>query len=57
MALAFAAGAAYLVSRYVLDTLQQPFTNQLVDVGTLSVDWMVGEETRLLDTVRASANT
>ena len=57
LALACAAGAAYLVSRYVLDTLQQRFTNQLVDVGTLSTDWMVQEESRQLDSLRALANT
>jgi class 3 adenylate cyclase/CheY-like chemotaxis protein/HAMP domain-containing protein len=57
LAVVFAAGAAYLVTRYVLDTLQERFTNQLVDVGTLSVDWMVQEETRQLDTLRVLANT
>ena len=44
LALVVAAGAAYLMSRYVLDTLQGRFTNQLVDVGTLSVDGMVQED-------------
>jgi class 3 adenylate cyclase/ActR/RegA family two-component response regulator len=57
LAIAFAAGMTYLTSRYVLDTLQERFTNQLVDVGTLSADWMVQEENRLLSTERVLANT
>jgi len=52
-----AAGAAYLMSRYVVDTLQERFASQLVDVGTLSVDGMVQEESRLLNTLRLLANT
>jgi class 3 adenylate cyclase/CheY-like chemotaxis protein len=57
LALAVAAGAAYLMSRYVLESLQERFTSQLVDVGTLSVDEMVQEEGRLLNTLRVLANT
>jgi len=57
LAIAVAAGAAYLMSRYVLDTLQGRFASQLVDVGTLSVDGMVQEESRLLNTLRLLANT
>jgi len=57
LAVLFVAGATYLINQYVVDTLQGRFTSQLVDAGTLSVDWMVQEETRLLDTLRALANT
>ncbi len=57
LALAFAVGAAYMVSRYILDTLQERLTAQLVDVGTLAADWMVREETELLATLRLLART
>lgn len=57
LALLFALGSAFLVSRYVLESLQDRFTNQLVDVGKLSSDWMVQEENRLLESLRLIANT
>ena len=57
LALVVAAGAAYLVSRYIVDTLQGRFTGQLVDTGTLSADWMVQQEGRQLQTLRLLANT
>jgi len=57
LAVLFVAGATYLINQYVVDTLQGRFTSQLVDAGTLSVDWMVQEESRLLDTLRVLANT
>jgi class 3 adenylate cyclase/CheY-like chemotaxis protein len=57
LALLFALGATYLVSRYILESLQDRFTNQLVDVGKLSSDWMVQEENRLLESLRLIANT
>lgn len=57
LALLFALGASYLVSRYVFESMRDRFTAQLVDVGVLAADWMVGEENRLLETVRLLANT
>ena len=57
LALLFALGSAFLVSRYILESLQDRFTNQLVDVGKLSSDWMVQEENRLLESLRLIANT
>jgi CheY-like chemotaxis protein len=57
LAIAFALGATYMVSRYVLETLQERFTGQLADVGTLAADWMVQEENRLLQTLRLLART
>ncbi len=57
LALMFALAAAYLVSRYVMETMQERFTAQLVDAGKLSTDWMVQEENRLLTTLRELANT
>jgi adenylate cyclase len=57
LALLFALGASFLVSRYIMESLQDRFTAQLVDVGKLSADWMVQEENRLLETLRLLANT
>lgn len=57
LAIMFAMAAAYLVSRYVMETMQERFTTQLVDAGKLSADWMVQEENRLLTTLRELANT
>jgi len=57
LALLFALGSAFLVSRYILESLQDRFTNQLVDVGKLSSDWIVQEENRLLESLRLIANT
>jgi class 3 adenylate cyclase/DNA-binding response OmpR family regulator len=57
LALVFVLASSYLVSRYVLESLQERFTNQLIDAGKLSADWMVQEEERLLGTMRLLANT
>jgi adenylate cyclase len=57
LALMFAFAAAYLVSRYVMESIQDRFTRQLVDAGKLSADWMVQEENRMLTSLRELANT
>ncbi len=57
LALLFAIAFGLLVSRYVLETLQERLTNQLIDSGTRAADWMVQEEDRLLTTLRLIANT
>ncbi len=57
LAMLFALGATYLVSRYVLESFRERFTAQLIDAGRLSSDWMVQEEDRILETVRLVANT
>ena len=57
LALIFALGGAYLVSRVVLESVQDRFLNQLIATGKQSADWMVGEEDRLLTTLRLIANT
>jgi adenylate cyclase len=57
LGLAFLAGAAYLLSRYILDTFDERFESQVVDVGRLAADWMVQEENRLLATLRLVAHT
>ncbi len=57
LALALAIAAAYVVSQVVLDTIEERFTNQLIEAGKLTTDWLVREEDRLLETLRLVAHT
>ncbi len=57
LALLLALAAAYVVSQVVLDTIEERFTNQLVEAGKLTSDWFVEEEDRLLETLRLLAYT
>ena len=52
LALVFAVAITLLVSRYVLESLQERFVNQLVDASYQASDWMVQEENQLLNTLR-----
>lgn len=56
LALAFALASAYLISRYVIESIRDRFTNQLIEAGQQSADWLVQEENRLLSTLRLLAN-
>ena len=57
LALIFAIAATYLGGRYVIESLQERFTNQLIDVGMISADSMVQEENQILESLRLLANT
>ncbi|MBE7554478.1 MAG: HAMP domain-containing protein [Anaerolineales bacterium] len=57
LALVLAAAVAFVVSQVVLDTIEERFTNQLIEAGKLTNDWMVKEEDRLLETQRLLAHT
>lgn len=57
LALLFALGSAYLISRYVLESLQDRFVTQLIDTGKLSADWLVQQENRMLETLRLLTHT
>ena len=57
LVLLFALASAYLVSRVVLESVQDRFLNQLIETGKQSSDWLVREENRLLGTLRLVANT
>ncbi|MEJ2599778.1 MAG: adenylate/guanylate cyclase domain-containing protein [Anaerolineales bacterium] len=57
LALAFVLASLYLGGRYLIDSFQERFTNQLIDAGKLASDWMVSEENNLLATERLVANT
>jgi class 3 adenylate cyclase/methyl-accepting chemotaxis protein/ActR/RegA family two-component response regulator len=57
LALLFAIVSAFLVSRYVVESMLERFTIQLIDTGKLGADWMVQEEGRILESLRLIANT
>ncbi|MGH2621154.1 MAG: HD domain-containing phosphohydrolase [Anaerolineales bacterium] len=57
LALALAMAAAIVVTNVVLDTVEERFTNQLIESGRLSAEWMVKEEDRLLESLRLVAHT
>lgn len=57
LAVFFALAAAFLVSRYVFESFHDRFLIQLIDTGKLTADWMVQEESRILETVRLIAHT
>jgi class 3 adenylate cyclase/CheY-like chemotaxis protein len=52
LALLLAIAAAYLVSRVTVDSLENRFTDQLIETGKLTSDGMVQEENRLLENLR-----
>lgn len=56
LVLVFALAGAYLVSRVVLESVQDRFLNQLIATGKQSAAWMVREEDRMLSTLRLIAN-
>jgi CheY-like chemotaxis protein len=56
LSITFILASLYLVGRYVFESMQERFTNQLIDVGKMASDWMVQEESRILDTVRLLSN-
>lgn len=57
LAVLLAIGAGFLISKTVLDTLEERFKNQLAEVGQLSSELMVKEEDRLLESLRLLANS
>jgi putative nucleotidyltransferase with HDIG domain len=52
-----ALGAAYVITQLVFDSLEERFTNQLIESGKLSSEWMVREEERLIKSMRLLANS
>lgn len=57
LALIIALGAGYLISRFVNESLEGRFYNQLASTGIQAADWMVREEQRLLETLRLINST
>ncbi|MCJ7533951.1 MAG: HD domain-containing protein [Anaerolineales bacterium] len=57
LALIIAVMGAYIVTRIVFDTIEERFTNQLLETGKIAAEWMVKEEDELLETLRLVAHT
>jgi adenylate cyclase len=57
LALIFTSAVAFVVSRVILESTEERFTNELIAAGKLSNEWVVAEEDRLLKTLRLLANT
>ena len=57
LTLVFAFASAYLITQYVLESFRDRYTNQLIDAGKVTSDWMVKEEDRILNNIRLLANT
>ena len=48
-------GAAFVVTRVVFDTIEERFTNQLLEAGILASERMVVEEDQMLKVLRLLA--
>jgi|GEM_PF-1206574 len=57
LALIIAMLGAYIVTRIVFDTIEERFTNQLIETGKMASEWIVREEEKLLETLRLLAHT
>jgi response regulator RpfG family c-di-GMP phosphodiesterase len=57
LALIIAIAGAYIVTQLVFDTIEERFTNQLIETGKIASEWMVKEEAELLETLRLVAHT
>ena len=56
LSIMLAMGAAYLITQIVFDSLEERFTNQLIESGKLASEWVYREEERLLASLRLLAN-
>jgi adenylate cyclase len=56
LAVIIAVAAAWLASQAMFETIEQRFTNQLIEAGKLSRDWLVAQENHQLETLRLVAN-
>lgn len=57
LAFLFTLAAAYIVTRVVFESVQERFYNQLISTAQQAQNWLVGEEDRLLGTLRLVANS
>jgi class 3 adenylate cyclase/CheY-like chemotaxis protein len=56
LAAVLALACAYIISQIVFDSVQERYFNQLIASSKQGSDWMVGEENRLLSTLRLVSN-
>ena len=57
LALIIAMVGAYIVTQIVFDTIEERFTNQLLETGKIASEWVVKKEDKLLETLRLIAHT
>ncbi len=57
LAILMIAGAAYIVTRVVFDSVEERFTNQVIESRKLAAEWVVKEESRLLESLRLISAT
>ena len=57
LALIIAMAGAYIITQLVFDTIEERFTNQLLETGKIAAEWVVKEESQLLETLRLVAHT
>lgn len=57
LALGLVLSVGYVVARIVIDSVEERFTNNLIEVGQITTEWMVLEEDRLLETLRLISRT
>ena len=57
LAIALAIASGFVITRIVFDTIEERFSNQLIEAGLLAQERMVVEEDRLLTTFRSLAYT
>lgn len=57
LALIIAMAGAYIVTQLIFDTIEERFTNQLIETGKITAEWIVKEEDRLLETLRLVIHT
>jgi HD-GYP domain-containing protein (c-di-GMP phosphodiesterase class II) len=52
LAIVLALGAGFVLTQVVFDTVEERFTNQLIESGKLATNWTAREEARLLESLR-----
>ena len=57
LAFLIAMAGAYILTQIVLDTVEERFTNQLIETRKLASEWVVQEEDKLLETLRLITHT
>lgn len=57
LAVLLAVAGGFMITRIVLDTVEERFANQLIEAGKLASERMVVEENRLLSTLRMLTHT
>ena len=57
LTLFFSLAATYITTKIVFDSAEERFSNQLIEAGKISSEWIVLEEENLLESLRLITNT